>query len=159
MLFYTRFRADMQKYWSVNNLVKCSISSEACHWYLWWCTLPYWHFVFYIQKYILPGENILDIPLINLIYHVTIPLINTEVFPIVILIQMFYWVMRKNWSFSYCVKPIFDQCSTYAETRWKSGRVEEWHFASKNQLPGLSVGEALVENELISQIFLLILSS
>ena len=59
--FYTRFRADMQKYWSVNNMVKHSISSEACHWYLRWCTFPHWYFFFCIQKHILPGENVPDI--------------------------------------------------------------------------------------------------
>ena len=59
--FYTRSRVDMQKYWFVNNIVKYSISSEACHWYLWWCTFPHWYFVFSIQKQIFSNENILNI--------------------------------------------------------------------------------------------------
>ena len=46
----------------------------------------------------------------------------------------------------------------YLQNLWKA-LVEEWHFASKNQLAGLSVGGTLVDNGIISQIFLLILSS
>ena len=61
------------------------------------------------------------------------------------------------------VRPMFHLCRNqvvgfYLQNLWKTP-VEEWHFASKNQLPGLSVGVTLDENCLISQIFLLILSS
>ena len=127
----------------------------------------YWYFLFCIQKYILPGKNILEIPLIKLIFHVTIPLISTKMFSFVILIQLFYWVMRKNWMFPLlCLthfRPIFLLCRIqvvgfYLQNAWKAP-VEEWHFASKNHLPGLSVGRKLVEYGLICQIFLLILSS
>ena len=48
--------------------------------------------IFYLLRteHILPGEDILDISLIKLIYHITIPLIITKVIPFVILIQLFY---------------------------------------------------------------------
>ena len=167
MPFYTRFRAGMQKCWSVNNMVKYLTSSEACHWYLPWYTFPHWYFVVCIQEHILPGENILGIPLITLIYHIKIPLISTKVFPFFILIQLFYWVLRKNWMFQLlCLthfRPMFhlrrsQVVGFYLQNAWKTP-VEEWHFPSQNQLPGLSVVGTLVENGLISQMFLLILSS
>ena len=37
----------------------------------------------------------------------------------------------------------------YLQNVWKTP-VEEWHFASKNQLPGLSVCGTLVENGLMN---------
>ena len=62
-----------KKYWSANNMVKYSTSSEACHWYLRWCIFPHWYFVFCIQKHILPGENILYIEntlnQVNILYN------------------------------------------------------------------------------------------
>ena len=124
--------------------------------------------IFYLLRteHILPGEDILDISLIKLIYHITIPLIITKVIPFVILIQLFYWVMRTNWMFQLCLihfGPTFHLCRNqivgfYLRYILKTP-VEEWHLASKNQLPGLSVGGTLVENGLINQIFQLILSS
>ena len=107
------------------------------------------------------------IPLIKLIYHIEISLIRTMVFPFVILIQLFYWFLRKNWMCQLlCLThfwPMFNLCRNHIvgfclQNVWKAP-VEEWHFISKNQLPGLSVSKTLVENELISQIFLLVLSS
>ena len=44
-------------------------------------------------------------------------------------------------------KPIFDQCSTYGQTRSSTG-VFFKHFASKNQLPGIYINGTLVENSL-----------
>ena len=145
-------------------MIKYSISSEACYWYLRWCTFPHWYFIFSTQKHILPSENILDILLIKLICHTTIRSIS---FCYIILTELFYWVMRKNWMFQLLslshFRPMFHLCRNqvigfYLQNLWKTP-VEEWHFASKNQLPGLSVGVTLDENRLISQIFLLILSS
>ena len=76
-----------KKSWSVNHMVKYSISLEACHWYLRRWTFPHWYFIFCIQKHILRGENILDILLIKLIYHITVPLISTKIFSVVL-----YWL-------------------------------------------------------------------
>ena len=76
-----------KKSWSVNHMVKYSISLEACHWYLRRWIFPHWYFIFCIQKHILRGENILDILLIKLIYHITIPLISTKIFSVVL-----YWL-------------------------------------------------------------------
>ena len=50
-------------------------------------------------------------------------------------------------------RPMFYLCRNqvvvfYQQKVWKTP-VEEWHFTSKNQLPGLSVGGTLVENGLI----------
>ena len=76
-----------KKYWPLNYMVKYSISLEACHWYLRRWTFPHWYFIFCIQKHILRGENILDMLLIKLIYHIAIPLISTKVYSSVVL----YW--------------------------------------------------------------------
>ena len=127
----------MQKNRSANNVVKYSISLEACHWHPWWPTFPLWYFVFCIQQHILPNENILDIPLIKLIYHIMISLITTKVFPFIILIQLFCWLMRKNLMFQLlCLThfwPMFHLCRNqevgfYLQNVWKT-YLEEWHFA------------------------------
>ena len=104
---------------------------------------------------------------VNISYKNSIDKYQSISFCYIILIQLFYWVMRKNWMFQLLslshFRPMFHLCRNqvvgfYLQNLWKTP-VEEWHFASKNQLPGLSVGRTLVENGLINQIFLLILPS
>ena len=104
---------------------------------------------------------------VNISYSNSIDKYQSIFFCCIILIQSFYWVMRKNWTFQLLslshFRPMFHLFSNqvtgfYLQNLWKA-LVEEWHFASKNQLAGLSVGGTLVDNGIISQIFLLILSS
>ena len=52
---------------------------------------------------------------------------------------------------------MFDLCRNqvvgfYYQNVWKTA-MEEWHFSSKNQRPGLSIVGTLVENELKRHLF------